>query len=202
MRFLCLVASLCAFACAKGSGGRPDGSPRTLDSGPIDATGFDTRIDTRPPGNDGGTGCEDDGHPMSCDVATDLGTIDIGGMMMVSGTLPTLSDEDWFTVTFPPMNMPNSFGGGMPQVELSGDATMVFEVRTSCMASFSCGEGIPRELTSFTFVDDQSMAVDPPGEVPNDYSTRDRPWPEILKIRVGRRGGPATCDTYTLTISR
>lgn len=139
---------------------------------------------------------------MTCDVATDLGAIDVGGMMTVTGTLPTLSDEDWFTVDFPPLNMPNSFGGGMPQVELSGDATMVFEVRTSCMASFSCGEGVPRELTSFTFVDDQSFAVDPPAEPPNEYSTRERPWPEVLKIRVGRRGGPATCDSYTLTVSR
>ena len=92
--------------------------------------------------------------------------------MTVTGTLPTLSDEDWFTVEFPPLNMPNSFGGGTPQVELSGDATMVFEVRTSCMASFSCGEGVPRELTSFSFVDDQSVAVDPVGEMPNEYSTR------------------------------
>ena len=159
-------------------------------------------VDTRPPSNDSGTGCTEDGHPETCDVATDLGAIDIGGMMTVTGTLPTLSEEDWFTVEFPPLNMPNSFGGGMPSVELSGDATMVFEVRTSCMASFSCGEGVPRELTSFTFVDDQSVAVDPVGDVPNDYSTRDKPWPEVLKIRVGRRGGPATCDEYTLTITR
>lgn len=141
----------------------------------------------------------------TCEEAMDLGTLDVGSMMVVTGKLPMLTDADWYQIAFPAVNMPGSmFGGGMPTLNLEGDATMVFSLETECGTTASCGEGTSRELTSYSFVDDQSTGPDPvlPGGMRNDFSTRDVPWPGVLRIRVARRGGPVDCSDYTLTISR
>ncbi len=166
------------------------------DGGPLRDTGG--RSDTGGPGDSGDIMCVDDEVPDGCEDALDLGSVDVGAMTVNTGKLPMLSDEDWYTVAFPPLGSGGA-GGGSPTVALAGDSTMVFEVRATCGASVACGEGSPREITSYTFVDDQSTGTDP-GE--GDFSTRDIPWPETLLIRVSRRGGPVNCDDYTLTISR
>jgi len=192
-----------SLGCASGGGGGT-GPRGNVDAGPRRDTG------PLPPGTDGGPVvrpdaggmCSDDSYPDECEAANDLGSLAIGDEMTVMGFLPQLADQDWFTVAFPPTNMPGMFGGGTPSLTLDGDETMAFEVRADCMRSVTCGEGTPRELLEYSFTDDQStmMSTDE-GEGP-DYDTRDAAWPETLLVRVARRGGPATCAPYTLTISR
>jgi len=140
----------------------------------------------------------DDAIPDDCEGATELGTLDVGGMLSVMGKLPTLVDEDWYAVDVPAGFVdPLMAGGGAPRVTLdSGDATMVMEIRMRCSAALACNESTARELLEWSFVDDQSA------EGAGAYSTRDVAWPERVMIKVSRRGGPATCEDYTLNLTR
>lgn len=189
-------------ACAKGGGGVDAGGGR-FDTGPRDAARSDA---ARPDSGrrDSGPACVDDTIGDTCAEATDLGTVEVGGSATAMGKLPMLTDSDWYRVSFPPVNMPGSFGGGSPTITLEGDSTMIFSVELDCGTVASCGEGAPRDLTSYTFVDDPPIGTDPlePGQEPNDYSTRDVEWPTTVHIRVARRGGPVDCSDYTLTITR
>lgn len=191
-----LALLLLLSGCASGVNGTGDGGGRG-DASRVDTGGRDSG------GRDGGGGdtgvpCTPDSHPNMCAMATDLGPFAPGAAeMTVVGNLPQLSDQDWFRVQFPPETMPMMPGGGMPSVSLDGDPTMILDIRTSCGTGLvSCSEGSATNMTSYSFVDDQAM----PGET--QYSTREVPWPAELWIKVTRSGGPATCEDYTLTISR
>lgn len=186
-------------ACASGVSGTSDVGPRgDTDVGAPDTGGGadssmpDTNVvDTAPP-------CIEDTHPSTCAEATDLGMINVGDApTTLMGNLPTLRDEDWFHVQFPPESMPNMPGGGMPSIMVEGDSTTIIDIRTSCTAGpVICGEGSNVDMTSYSFVDDQSM----PG--PMQWSTRDIAWPAEVWVKVGRNGGPANCDDYSLTVMR
>ncbi len=197
-------ACLLLLGCASGSSGATDSGPRVdtgfrRDSGPrVDGGGPGTDA-----GNDAGVTCEDDSYADDCSEATALAMLNGGEPMMVEGVLPTLSDVDWFAVEFPPESMGNMQGQGMPSLQLEGDSVTVMDIRERCDASLPvvCGEGSAREATSYSFVDDQAMPGEA-GDGSDTYTTRDVQWPTVLYVRVGRRGGPATCDPYTLTISR
>ncbi len=190
-RFALLPLCLSLSACAQGVNGGADGGGRG------DGSRGDTGRDAGG-GSDTGEPCIEDSHPNMCALATNLGSFAVGAAeMTVVGNLPAVSDQDWFRVQFPPESMPMMPGGGMPSVSLDGDSTMILDIRPSCgTGSVSCGEGSSMNMTSYSFVDDQSM----PGETM--YSTRDVPWPAELWIRVARSGGPVSCADYTLTISR
>ena len=151
----------------------------------------------------GGGTCTDDTHADEC-TGSLVTTLRAGDApVVIEGVLPTLSDSDWFTIEIPPDSMTTMQGVGTASLVLDGDATTVMEIRDSCDATLplACGEGVStaREITEYTFVDDQGMPDEPGAE---SYSTRDVPWPSFLVVRVGRRGGPATCMPYTLTVSR
>jgi len=212
---LILALPIVSFACAKGGGGggggrrdasRGDGA---AGDGAVDA-GRDGSRDTgvRDTGvRDTGPACIDDEIPDDCEMASELGTLDVGGMFSATAKLPTLVDEDWYVVDIPSGfaldgGVPDGGtmqGGGMPRVELvSGDATMVMEIRMRCGAALACGESTARELLEWSFVDDQG-GVD--GGTAS-YTTRDVPWPERVYIKVSRKGGPASCEDYTLNITR
>ena len=168
-----------------------------MDAGPgVDAGG----------GTDAGPACVDDTIPDDCAMAEMLGVVDVGGSTTATGKIPVLSDSDWFVVQFPPLSMPGELGGGTPTLTLEGDSTMVFEVRASCEATVTCGEGVPRELTSYTFTDDQSAMEVNPEDMRDpdveDYRVREVAWPSELYVRVSRRGGPVDCSDYTLTVTR
>ena len=180
-------------ACASGVNGNGDGGRRS-DGSRVDTGGRDSGGG----GGDTGEPCTPDSHPSMCAMATDLGSFAPGAAeMTVIGNLPQLSDQDWFRVQFPPETMPMMPGGGMPSISVDGDPTVILDILTSCGTGLvSCGEGSATNMTSYSFIDDQSM----PGET--QYSTRDVPWPAELWIKVTRSGGPATCEDYTLTISR
>ena len=160
-------------------------------------------MDVRVAPDTGGT-CTDDTHPDECNLATPVVVMTGDEPTVIEGLLPTLSGADWFSIEFPPMSGPNMQGMGTPSILLSGDSTMVIEVRDSCEATLpvTCGEGSAREAVSYSFLDDQSMPGEADGDGSDTYTTRDTPWPETLVVRVGRRGGPAGCEPYTLTISR
>lgn len=171
---------------------------------------------------DSASPCVDDMHPDNCEMAVDLGELAEGGETEATGFLPMLTDEDWFLVAFPsrepsfadagvpdagtgdgggvgdaglPLNLA---GGGAPNIELvADDATMVIEVRLRCGAALACGDSTARELTSWSFVDDASEEAGS-----GAYSTRDVAWPESVYVKVSRRGGPVTCEGYTLRITR
>ncbi len=208
MRPLSIALCVGLLACAKGGGGRDAGGGRfdtgprdaaRSDAGPRDAARSDSgRRDAGPPP------CVDDEIGDTCEEAMDLGTVNVGETVMATGKLPMLTDSDWYQVSFPPVDMPGSYGGGMPSIMLEGDSTMAFSVELECGSVVSCGEGSSRDLRSYTFTDDPAIGTDPvePGEEPNDYSTRDVEWPTTVRIRVARRGGPVDCSDYTLTIAR
>ena len=213
LSFALMLALPLSLACAKGAGGsgmRRDGGATdgavqdggTRDSGVRDSGVVDT-----------GPACIDDDVLDDCEMASELGTLDVGGSLSVDGKLPTLADEDWYAFDAPPnfaspadggvpgadggAPLASMAGGGSPRVELvSPDATMVMEVRLRCGAALACGDSTARELLQWSFTDDQSMV----GE--NAYTTRDVPWPERVYVKVSRRGGPAGCDDYFLRISR
>lgn len=196
-------------ACASGTNntgntGRTDGGPRDVRTSP-DAPGTDAEVesDTGGGGTDAGDTCTDDTFPDECNLAESV-TIMTGDSLNIDGFLPTLSGADWFVFSFPPMSGPNMQGMGTPTIMLDGDSTMVIEVREGCESTIpvSCGEGSAREATSYSFVDDQSMPGEADGDGSDTFLTRDVPWPESLAVRVGRRGGPANCEPYTLTITR
>lgn len=209
-----LALPLSALACATGGGssgtrrdtGANDGSVR--DTGSRDTGVRDSgAADTAP-------ACVDDAIPDDCEMADELGTLDVGGAFSVDGKLPTLVDEDWYAFDVPPgypaaadagvdagvdggpPPVPMA-GSGTPHIELvSSDATMVMEVRTRCGAALSCGDSTARELLQWSFTDDQSL------EGAGAYSTRDVPWPERVYVKISRRGGPASCEDYLLRVTR
>lgn len=196
-------------ACASGTNntgntGRNDGGARDVRISP-DTPGTDAQVesDTGGGGTDAGATCTDDTFPDECNLAEAV-TIMTGDMLNIEGFLPTLSGADWFVFSFPPMSGPNMQGMGAPTIMLDGDSTMVIEVREGCESTVpvSCGEGSAREATSYSFVDDQSMPGEADGDGSDTFTTRDVEWPENLAVRVGRRGGPASCEPYTLTITR
>ncbi|NOY93793.1 MAG: hypothetical protein GXP55_21640 [Deltaproteobacteria bacterium] len=217
---LILALPLACVACAKGGGGggggRRDGSPGdgaagdgALDAGP-DSGRRDTGV--RDTGvRDTGPACVDDAIPDDCEMASELGTLEVGGMFSATAKLPTLVDEDWYVVDVPsgfaadagvPTDggVPASMqGAGMPRIELvSGDATMVMEIRMRCGAALACGESTARELLEWSFVDDQGTTDGGTA----GYTSRDVPWPERVYIKVSRKGGPASCEDYTLNVTR
>ncbi len=205
---LSCLALLTGAACAKGVG---EDDPRGRDSAGVDAAGIDggardTGGRDAPSQPDTGPPCVDDEVGDVCAEATELGTIMPLGRTMVEGKLPLLSDTDWYHVTFPLAGAGESMRGvGMPEITLAGDSTMVMEVLSTCTMPVGCDEGTASEITSYSFVDDQSdlMVTDPTTPGPAEpFMTRDTPWPEELYIKVSRRGGPADCSDYVLTVSR
>ena len=149
--------------------------------------------------------CTDEGHGTTCEAATDLGSVDPGGMVeSMPGVLPSAGAEDWFLIGFPSLGMPNMAGGGEPRIELAvndGEAFRV-EVRSTCAATLACGDGRgARDLVSWSFTDDRStMDAEMPGE--NDFTTRDIPWPSPVYVRVYRAIGAADCSQYQLRVTR
>jgi hypothetical protein len=193
IRFFAVVLLLSA-GCAKGSAG-DEGDDRVA----VDASGIDGGGERR----DSGSGdrdmfvetCDDDAYPDECASAEDLGEFMPGAEMVINGVVPTLSDEDWFAVRFPP-NMSGA-GGGAPTIELTGDDTTVMTIEgPTCGPRAHCGEGSAGAINSYSFTDDADDSVEFP------YSTRDVEWPESLFIRVHRSGGPVTCTEYAVTITR
>ena len=190
-------------ACASGTTDVNTGRTDAGDRPDVRIPGSDGAVMDIRMGTDAGTPCVDDSYPDACNLAESV-TMMTGDVLNIEGFLPTLSGADWFLIEFPPMSGPNMQGMGTPSIVLDGDSTMVIEVRDGCDATLpvSCGEGSAREATSYSFVDDQSMPGEADGDGSDTFTTRDVPWPETLAVRVGRRGGPANCDAYTLTISR
>ena len=198
-----LLVALLATGCAQGSdgsggSGRSDGGRGGgMDSGSRDAGG----------GRDAPTTptCTDEGHGNACETPTDLGSLDPGDeMTTMVGYLSTAAAEDWFLISFPSLGMPNMSGGGAPSIELvmnEGEAFR-FEVRTTCSATFACGDGRgARDIVEWSFTDDQSpMEAEESGDM--DFSTRDVPWPETVYVRVYRAVGAADCSRYQLRVTR
>lgn len=186
------IASLVlALGCAQGA----SGGPGDRDSGPnVRRDGGGGRRDG------GGITCTDEGNGADCAGATSLGMIMPGGMAMsMRSVLPGPGDEDWFSVQFPPTNMPNMAGGGNATIEFAQNDMNAFriEVRGSCVAALGCTGGMAaRDLLSWSFTDDQSMA----GE--GAYLTRMLPWPADLRIRVYRMSGAPDCSAYQLRVTR
>lgn len=197
-----LLVALLAAGCAQGSDGsgtgRSDDGGRGggMDSGARDSGGRDAPVTPT---------CTDEGHGNACETPTDLGALDPGDeMTTMVGYLSTSGAEDWFLIGFPALGMPNMSGGGTPSIELvmnEGEAFR-FEVRTTCSATFACGDGRgARDIAEWTFTDDQSpMEAEESGDM--DFTTRDVPWPETVYVRVYRAVGAPDCSKYQLRVSR
>jgi hypothetical protein len=192
VRFLALAWTALACACAQGAGDPPGGGGR--DGGNVG------RLDGSGRRDGSGLTCMDEGNGESCAMATALGTIMPGGSAMsMRSVLNAAGDEDWFSVQFPPTNMPNMAGGGSAMIDFAQNDMNAFrfEVRGTCVAALGCTGGMAaRDLLMWSFTDDQSM----PGE--GAYLTRMIPWPADLRIRVYRMGGAPDCSSYQLRVSR
>lgn len=180
------------FGCAEG--GAPADAGRILDAGRRDA------------GRSDAGGCMDDGHAGTCAMARDLGELMAGESTEIEGNLHRVTDADWFRVAFPPISMPGTFGGGSPQITLTGDNVRM-QVLNDCSTPVTCGEGTGQSITEYTFTDNQSEMM--AGPVPDGgvdpsttYTSRDTEWPDSLHIRVFRQTNANTCSPYSISIER
>lgn len=187
IRFFAVVLLLGA-GCAKGTvgGDGDDRIPADAGDGRRDGGQPDMFVEM----------CDDDSHPDECASAEDLGELlPDAEPLVINGFVPTLADEDWFTVRFPP-NMSGA-GGGAPTIELTGDDTTVMTIEgPTCGPRAHCGEGSAGAITMYSFTDNADDSVEFP------YSSRMVDWPEQLFVRVHRSGGPVTCTEYAITITR
>jgi hypothetical protein len=136
-------------------------------------------------------GCEccDDNVSKTCDPATNLGTVGIGGNSGGSGVLAGPNESDWFVVQF---NGNTDRVNYHPMIQLqSNDPNIVFDTQ------YGCGNGTCSALLTweifYTNGDPNGRTwqpIQPPGDANGNV------W-----IRVYRTNGNANCDPYSLTIT-
>jgi hypothetical protein len=137
--------------------------------------------------------CADDNFGKSCNVATPVGSLHIGGTQPFTGVLPSSGEENWFQVSFPDANKL----GYHPRASItSADGDILFDVyQGSCaLTALGCGEG-GSALGMTTWEVFGANCDSDGGCTPAVGSSG-----QIL-IRVFRASATPTCHAYTLTLS-
>lgn len=202
---LSLVAGLTlALGCARGGAGEPDSGRNRPGPGASDA-GRDAGRDSGRP-----LVCDEVGYASSCPSATELEPLMPGDRLESEVHVIRRGANQWVRIDFPIASpevpdggTPTMAGTGQPRVRFARNDDDVYrvEVRTSCVAVASCGEGGTEgratSLTEWSFADEPAMSLEGPGQ----FSTRDVPWPTRLYVRIYPRVDPG-CAAYQLEISR
>jgi hypothetical protein len=204
-RWIVLAAALLAASCAQGGvgrlgdGGASDGGRGRRDGG-------------------GSSSCDPEGSAASCQDATDLGVVAVGGRVeSMVGLVDRAGAAQWVKVQFPLVSAvpdggvvpdggtPTMEGGGEPRIRLlrnDGDVYRV-EIRSECTSVASCGEGgatgtgMATNLTEWSFTDDPALSEEGAGR----FSSRDVPWPATVYVRIYATADP-DCGRYQLEITR
>lgn len=201
------VTALTIAGCAQGNVDRP-GDGGTRDGG-------------RPRRDGGGpTGCDPSGGAPSCQDATDLGMVAVGGRVESSvGLVARTGEAQWIQVHFPRVSAVADAGpapdGGAPAVSMEGGGeprirflrndgdVYRIEVRSECTMVARCGEGgaqgtgMATNLTEWSFIDDPALSDEGDGR----FSSRDVPWPTTAYVRIYATANPE-CGRYQLEILR
>ncbi len=154
-----------------------------------------------------GCECKDLGIGRSCQSATNLGQLPIGGMLSPSGNLPVTGAENWFTVQF----TGNASPGYHPSVSFSTNKNneYVFDVVADCSgAQQGCQVESGKTANGVTAWEVATTGGDftPPAGQNTPIQTF-AATPAVgnggtVFVRVYRAGGGApTCNSFTLTIS-
>ena len=149
--------------------------------------------------DDNCNGTIDEGPSTSCAAPINLGSVAAGATVTRNDYIPaTAGAEQWYLVNFPQTPDYASHGTGIPQILFaSADASVRFDIQTSCGVAGSCGQGgASSGLTSWSFVDSTSVA----GTLA--YTTRNTTWPTTVYVRVYRVSAPTTCANQTLVVTR
>lgn len=199
MRIIVFVSCLTLTACAEGgSNGRDVGGSDVSSDASVDAPGVDADTNV----------CVDDSAPPTCEAATVI-PVSVGGLEVINGVLPMLSVPDWHVFQIDPGFREEMMGAGQGTLTIeleADDPTMRMEVRNSCAESIpvACADdgstGI--DVTSFSFVDNQSEPGEVGGDGTDNFTTRNVPWPEEVAVRIYHIGGPVACNAYSLRVSR
>ncbi len=205
-RWLFVALALAMAGCAQGNVGGDDGGGRR---------------DGSPPRRDGGgpTGCDPTGSAASCQEATDLGMVAVGGRVeSMTGLVERAGAAQWVRVHFPMVSSgvgdagampdggaptPTMEGGGEPRIRFvrnDGDVYRI-EVRTECTQVASCGEGgasgMATNITEWSIIDDPAISDEGAGR----FSSREVPWPSTVYVRIYATADPA-CGRYQLEVLR
>ena len=141
-------------------------------------------------------GCEccNDALGKSCNTATGVGPIGIGGSTTETGQLPGMGEEDWLQVTF---NGDNRNQAYHPHIYFTSNPNneFAFDLDGSCGGGpLGCGEG-----GSCTGKTDWEVYYT--GGDPNSGGYAPLGAVGTVFVRVFRVSGGQTCDQWTLTIS-
>jgi hypothetical protein len=153
----------------------------------------------------GTCGCPggDDGYGKSCGGATNLGSISsIGGSLpTVTGKLINSGEQNWFLVNFAGDSSNTSYH---PKITVTSPDNDVFLIVYSgtCGAVLSCGDGTAQSPTGVAAWEVQYTAGDPTVyPVTGSHFQAIAPVGAVTIEVLRKSGDPATCNSYTLTIS-
>lgn len=154
-----------------------------------------------------GCECKDLGVARTCQTATPLGSMTIGGSLSPTGNLPVVGEENWFSVTFTGNTQP----GYHPKVALSSNpnGAFVLDVVADCNgAQLGCQMESGKTANGVQTWEVQTTGGDftPPAGQSAPVQTFSA-TPAVgsggkVFIRVYHAStGTPTCSAYTLTVS-
>jgi hypothetical protein len=145
-----------------------------------------------------GCECLDSGFGQSCNTATAVATVAVGGSATRNGNLPRNNEENWFAVPFAYTDQPSYH----PKIVLTAAAgtTMLMDIKQSCGGgAFACTDSSGAGVVQW----ETTGGGNPPGSSDKDGKNNYSPTPNVgtLWVRVYQVGGARTCAPYTLTFS-
>jgi hypothetical protein len=150
-------------------------------------------------------GCEccEDTYGKTCMTPTSGGMLTLGAApLSYTGTIPTKTGEDWFTVTFNSEST-TTFNGSI-KLTTNPSNEFVFDiVQGSCTGStLACGtEG--GNSTAITWWQESYAGPNPPADPthPTEFQAIPTIGTVFVKVYRASTSAPATCDQFVLEIS-
>src|SRR5581483_10880494 len=137
-----------------------------------------------------GCECADIGFGQTCNTATGIPTIAVGGSTSRNGNLPAPNEENWFVISFSYTTATTYH----PHIKLTPatGTTMLFDVITSC------GAGVPAcGLTGGGGLGEWEVFG---GGAPTGQTYAPTPSVGTVYVHVYQTAGPRTCGQYLLQI--